>query len=281
MKKTKSMKRFRIGSLFKWALLIFLAVFELFPLLLVISNAFRTDSEVKQMPIGLPNLTYYQNFVDTWTIGEYGRAYINTFFIAAVVIVLILVIDGLAAYALAKLNLKLKNVINGYFFVAMSLPGFLYIIPVYSAMRKMGLVDTYWGIIIVYTAGQIPFNLILLRTFLTGIPRELEEAAKIDGCTELQSFIQITVPIAKSIFMTIAILVFSHVWNEYLWANTFLPTDELKTVATRYVRFTGQYTSNMARIYTASVIAIVPICVLYLAFSRKFIEGLTSGSVKG
>ncbi len=281
MKKTKSMKRFRIGSLFKWALLIFLAVFELFPLLLVISNAFRTDSEVKQMPIGLPNLTYYQNFVDTWTIGEYGRAYINTFFIAAVVIVLILVIDGLAAYALAKLHLKLKNVINGYFFVAMSLPGFLYIIPVYSAMRKMGLVDTYWGIIIVYTAGQIPFNLILLRTFLTGIPRELEEAAKIDGCTELQSFIQITVPIAKSIFMTIAILVFSHVWNEYLWANTFLPTDELKTVATRYVRFTGQYTSNMARIYTASVIAIVPICALYLAFSRKFIEGLTSGSVKG
>ena len=107
-----------------------------------------------------------------------------------------------------------------------------------------------------YVAGQIPFNLLLLRTFLAGIPRELEEAGKIDGCSEMGVFVRITLPIAKPIFLTVALLVFVHVWNEFLWANTFLVNDNLKTVATRYVRFVGEYSSNMAYIYTASVLTI-------------------------
>ena len=148
-------------------------------------------------------------------------------------------------------------------------------------MNKVGLVDTRWSLMIVYTAMQIPFNMLLLRTFLTGIPRELEEAGKIDGCNELQSFLKITLPIAKPMFLTIAILVFVNVWNEFLWSNTFITTEELKLVATRFVKFTGEYGSNMARIYTASVITIAPVVILYLFFSRKFIEGMTSGSVKG
>lgn len=148
-------------------------------------------------------------------------------------------------------------------------------------MNKIGLVDTRWSLMIVYTAINIPFNMLLLRTFLSGIPRELEEAAKIDGCNELNSFLKITLPIAKPMFLTIAILVFVNVWNEYLWSNTFITSDALKLVATRFVKFTGEYGSNMARIYTASVITVAPVIILYLFFSRKFIEGMTSGSVKG
>ena len=107
------------------------------------------------------------------------------------------------------------------------------------------------------------------------------ESAKIDGCTEFTSFLHITVPIAKPMFLTVALLVFVNTWNEYLWSNTFITTDSLKTVATRFVKFTGEYGSNMARIYTASVLTIAPIIILYLIFSRKFIAGMTSGSVKG
>ena len=170
---------------------------------------------------------------------------------------------------------------TAYFFVAISLPSFLYIVPDYSILNKIGLINTRTGLAIIYIAMQIPFNMLLLKTFLIGIPRELEEAAKIDGCNELNSFLRITVPIAKPMFLTIALLVFVNVWNEYLWSNTFISSDALKTVATRYVRFTGQYGSNMARIYTASVVSIAPVIILYLLFSRKFIEGMTSGSVKG
>ncbi len=271
----------RILGFVKWLFLIFMALFALIPLLQVFLNTMRTDRQVKTMPIGLPEQFSLVNYADTWRIGEYGVAYVNTILVAAVVIVIVLTVVGLGAYALSKLEFRLKGFMTAYFFVAISLPSFLYIVPDYSILNSLGLIDTRVSLMIVYTAMQIPFNMLLLKTFLMGIPRELEEAAKIDGCSELDSFLKITVPIAKPMFLTIALLVFVNVWNEYLWANTFVTSDPLKTVATRFVRFTGQYASNMARIYTASIISIAPVIILYLLFSRKFIEGMTSGSVKG
>lgn len=261
--------------------LVLMALFAAVPLLQVLLNSFRTDREVKTMPLGLPKEWIFNNYPETWEIGGYATAYFNSLLTAFVVIAVVLVVVGLGAYAICKLEFKLRGFFTAYFFVAISLPGFLYIVPDYFLMNKIGLVDTRWSLMIVYTAMQIPFNMLLLRTFLTGIPRELEEAGKIDGCNELQSFLKITLPIAKPMFLTIAILVFVNVWNEFLWSNTFITTEELKLVATRFVKFTGEYGSNMARIYTASVITIAPVVILYLFFSRRFIEGMTSGSVKG
>ena len=261
--------------------LVLMALFAAVPLLQVLLNSFRTDREVKTMPLGLPKEWIFNNYPETWEIGGYATAYFNSLLTAFVVIAVVLVVVGLGAYAICKLEFRLRGFFTAYFFVAISLPGFLYIVPDYFLMNKIGLVDTRWSLMIVYTAMQIPFNMLLLRTFLTGIPRELEEAGKIDGCNELQSFLKITLPIAKPMFLTIAILVFVNVWNEFLWSNTFITTEELKLVATRFVKFTGEYGSNMARIYTASVITIAPVVILYLFFSRKFIEGMTSVSVKG
>ncbi len=269
-----------IFDIIKYVFLFGMATFASFPLIQVLLNSWRTDREVKTMPLGFPK-EWTNNYVDTWKMGGYFAAYCNTFLIAAIVILLVLILVGLGSYALSKLDFKLKGFFTAYFFVAISLPGFLYIVPNYFLMNKLGLVDTHLSLIIVYTAMQLPFNMLLLRTFLAGIPRELEEAAKIDGCNEIQSLWRITLPIAKPMFLTVALLVLVSVWNEFLWSNTFITTEGLKTVATRFVKFTGQYGSNMARIYTASVITIAPIIILYLLFSRKFIEGMTSGSVKG
>lgn len=272
--------KWKIASVIKWIYLIFMLLFAAIPLVQVFLNSFRTDRQVKSMPIGLPETPTLENWADTWEIGGYATAYFNSLLTAAVVIVVVLIVVGLGAYALSKLQFKLRGFFTAYFFVAISLPTFLYIVPDYFVMNKIGLIDTRWSLMIIYVANQIPFNMLLLRTFLTGIPRELEEAAKIDGCTELDSLLRITIPIAKPMFLTIAILVFVNVWNEFLWSNTFITSDELKLVATRFVKFTGEYATNMARIYTASCITILPVIVLYLLFSRRFIEGMTSGSVK-
>ena len=275
--KTKS----SISSVVTMVFLVLMVLFAAVPLLQVLLNSFKTDKECKTSPLGLPKEWVFNNFGETWQIGGYATAYFNSLLTAFVVIAVVLVVVGLGAYALTKLQFKLRGFFTAYFFVAISLPSFLYIVPDYFVMNKLGLVDTRWSLMIVYTAIQIPFNMLLLRTFLAGIPRELEEAAKIDGCNELNSLLRITIPIAKPMFLTVAILVFVNVWNEFLWSNTFITKDELKLVATRYVRFTGEYGMNMARIYTASVITIAPVIVLYLFFSRRFIEGMTSGSVKG
>ena len=274
-------KKISIWYIVKYVFLFGMLLFALVPLLQVFINSFRSDREVKTMPVGLPKQWVFNNYPETWQIGGYGQAYINSLLIAAVVIVVVLAVAGLGAYSISKLEYKGRGFFNAYFFVAISLPGFLYIVPDYFIFNKLHLIDTRVGLMLVYIAMQIPFNMLLLKTFLAGIPRELEEAAKIDGCNELDSFMKITLPIAKPMFLTVAILVFVNVWNEYLWSNTFVTTEIIKPVATRFVKFTGEYGSDMAKIYTASVITIAPVIILYLLFSRKFIEGMTSGSVKG
>jgi raffinose/stachyose/melibiose transport system permease protein len=271
----------RFLNYFKYMFLVFLLLFEAIPILQVYINVFRTDADVKTIPFGLPKKWVFNNIADTWKIGGYGPAFLNSLIIAAAVIVTVLIIVGLGAYALSKLEFRGRGFFTAYFFVAISLPGFLYIVPDYFIFNKLGLINTRFSLIILYTAMEIPFNMLLLRTFLAGIPREVEEAAKIDGCSELTTLLWITLPIAKSIFMTVALLTFVKVWNEFLWANTFISNESLKTVATRAVKFIGEYTSDMAKIYTACAISISPIIVLYLLFSREFIEGMTSGSVKG
>lgn len=274
-------KKISIWYIVKYVFLFGMLLFALVPLLQVFINSFRSDREVKTMPLGLPKQWVFNNYPETWQIGGYGQAYINSLLIAAVVIVVVLAVAGLGAYSISKLEYKGRGFFNAYFFVAISLPGFLYIVPDYFIFNKLHLIDTRVGLMLVYIAMQIPFNMLLLKTFLAGIPRELEEAAKIDGCNELDNFMKITLPIAKPMFLTVAILVFVNVWNEYLWSNTFVTTEIIKPVATRFVKFTGEYGSDMAKIYTASVITIAPVIILYLLFSRKFIEGMTSGSVKG
>ncbi|WP_130838577.1 carbohydrate ABC transporter permease [Lachnoclostridium sp. Marseille-P6806] len=281
MTKLHRRKKFTVGKFLCYVYLVIMALFALLPLLQVLFNSFRTDREVKTMPIGLPLRWTFENYPDTWQIGGYLQAYGNSLLIAAVVIMIDLTIIGLGSYALSKLRFKMRGFLNAYFFVALSIPGFLYIIPDYFVMNKIGLVNTRTSLIIMYSAMNIPLNMLLMKTFLAGIPRELEEAAKIDGCSELQSLINITIPIAKPMFLTITILIFVNAWNEFLWSNTFITSENLKPVATRFIKFTGQYGSNMARIYTASVITIAPVVALYLCFSQKFIEGMTSGSVKG
>lgn len=279
--KPNAVKRFGAIDVIKYIFLAFMACFAIIPLLQVFLNSFRVENEVRSSPIGLPTSVTLQNYADTWQIGGYARAYINSLTVSFITIFLVLVVVGLASYALTKLKFRGREAFIAYFFVAMSLPSFLYIVPDYFMMNRVGLTNSHAGLILLYTAMQIPFNMLLLRTFLAGIPREVEEAGKIDGCNELQALLYITLPIAKPIFLTVALLVFVNTWNEYLWANTFIIDDALKSVSTRFVKFVGEFSTSMARIYTASCIAMGPVIFMYLIFNRRFIEGMTSGSVKG
>ena len=270
-----------LGKTVKWIVLWVLAIFELFPLVQLLFNSFRVDKEIKSVPLGLPKVWTFENYPATCTQGGYGRAFLNSLWISFWTILITVVIISLAAYALAKVNFKGREFFVAYFLFGMAIPSFAYLIPTYYIFNQMGLSNSHLGLIISYTAGNIPFKLLLLRTFLLGIPRELEESAKVDGCTELGAFLHVTLPLAKSIVMTVVVLVFLSCWNEFTFANTFITTNDLRPVATRFVKFTTEYSSDFAKIFTSGVISIAPIVILYLLLQDTFIEGLTSGSVKG
>lgn len=262
-------------------LLLFLAVFQLFPLIVLFLNSLRTDAEIKDFPIGLPGTPSLKNYAETWIKGGYAVAFRNSIFVGACVIAIVLILASLAAYGMARLNIPGKAFFIAYFMLGMSFPTFLYIVPLYYNFSQVGLVNTQLSVIIIYSAGYIPFSILLIRTFLVGIPKELEEAGKIDGCGEVGVFLHVTMPLLKPILATVALIVFVWCWNEFLWSNTFLTTDNIRTVATRFYKFTSEWSKDLAKIYTAGVIALAPIIVLYLTLQKSFIEGLTQGAVKG
>ena len=263
------------------AALMLLAAFQLFPLVVLFVNTLRTDSEIKHLPIGWPEHPSLINYAETWVKGSYAVAFRNSIFIGACVILIVLIGAGLAAYGLARLQLPGRNMLIGYFMMGMSFPAFMFIVPLYYNFSELGLVNTHASVILIYAASYLPFSILLIRTFLVGIPRELEEAGKIDGCNEFGVFLHVTMPLSLPILATVSLIVFVWCWNEFLWANTFLTTDDIRTVSTRFYKFVGEWSRDLAKIYTAGMIALGPIIVLYLCLQKTFIEGLTQGGVKG
>jgi raffinose/stachyose/melibiose transport system permease protein len=257
------------------------AAFQLFPLIVLFINTLRTDAEIKKMPVGFPAAPSLANYPVTWEKGSYATAFRNSFFIGLCVIVIVLVLAGLGAYGLARLRMPGKSFLIGYFMLGMSFPSFMFIVPLYYNFSKMGLINSHLSLIIIYSASYLSFAILLIRTFLVGIPRELEEAGKMDGCGEFGVFAHITLPLAAPIMTTAALIAFVWSWNEFLWANTFMTTDTFRTVATRFYKFTSEYSRDLAKIYTAGMITLGPIIVLYLLLQKSFIEGLTQGAIKG
>lgn len=274
-------KRSRPLSVIIYILLIGVALCQIFPLIVLLINSFRTDAEIKNLPIGWPEAASIANYIETWAKGGYAIAFGNSFFIGAWVIVLVLIFAGLAAYGLSRLDIPFKSFFIAYFMFGMSFPAFLYIVPLYYQFSKIGLINNQLSLILIYSTSYISFSILLIRTYLISIPRALEEAGKIDGCSELGVLWHITVPLSLPILTTVALIVFVWSWNEFTWANTFISKDVFRTVSTRFYKFASEHTTDVAKTYTAGIITLSPIILIYLTLQKTFIEGLTQGSVKG
>jgi raffinose/stachyose/melibiose transport system permease protein len=156
----------------------------------------------------------------------------------------------------------------------------LYIIPLFVIWRRLNLTDNLLGIIIIYCAIYMPFSIFLLRSYFLGLPTEIEDAARVDGCGELGVFRHVIVPLSWPAFASVAVIVGIWSWNEFLFAITFLHSPETSTVAVRYTAFTGQYSANYAQISAAGVIMMAPAMGLFLLLQRRFIQGLVAGGLK-
>jgi raffinose/stachyose/melibiose transport system permease protein len=256
------------------------ALFQIVPIIIIAFNSFRTDKEIKKFPIGLPTQANINNFLDAWRIGGYSRAYFNSIIVSILTTLIVLVFSLLMGYFIAKTNIRIKNFLIIYFGVAMSIPLLSYLAPLYYRFSEMNLVNNRIGLILIYIAMNIPFNVLLARTYILGIPNELSEAAVIDGCTTFQIINKIIFPLSKPIVTTIALIVFVSTWNEFTVANTLMQDTLLKTVSTRYVLFVAEKGSNLAMIYTAAMISMIPIVFIFILLQNYFVDGMTAGSIK-
>ncbi len=258
-----------------------LAVFSLAPVLLLALNSLKTTNEIRSSPFSLPETPLFNNYVDAWVRGGFTVTMRNTLILTLGTVVLVAIIGGMAAFALARYRFRGNAFLSFYLLVGTSVPALIFMIPLYFLWAKLGLVNNLFGLMIIYTALNAPFSTYLLRSFLVAIPADFEEAARIDGANDLQILTRIILPLAWPGFLTMMLVVGLAVWNEFLFAVTFLQRPELKPISTSLLAFQGRYERDWGLTSAASMIMIVPIILLFLSLQRQFIEGLTKGGLKG
>jgi raffinose/stachyose/melibiose transport system permease protein len=264
-----------------YVILIILALFALGPLVVVVFNSLKSSAEIGRNPLGVPLNPVFQNFPDAWSQGNFSTTLVNSSILTLGTVAGVCVIAGTSAYAMARLNLPGTDAILLYLFVASAVPMQLFLVPLFFLWSTLQLTNTRFGLILIYWAIFSPLATLLLRSYLVALPRDFEDAARIDGANELQVLLRIVLPLSWPGFLTIALVSGLMAWNEFLFAITFIQDNNLKPVTTSFLAFQTNFSQDWGLTSAAAIYIILPIVVLFLLLQRRFISGLTAGGLKG
>ncbi len=273
-------ERRRVSTLPNYIILTLMAIFALAPILLLVSGSFKSTAEFTISPFALPEELLWSNYTTAWEQGNYATTIRNSTILTSFTVLFTVALAGLAAYALSRLNLKGGNIISFYFLIGTGVPAQLFIIPLFYIWKQLGLINSHAGLIIIYVALQAPFATYLLRSYMVALPQDFIDAARIDGASNVQVLREIIIPLSWPGFLTAALVVGLFTWNEFLFAITFLPSPDLKPIATSLYAFQQRFGRDWGLTNAGSVIMIVPVLILFLLLQRNFIEGLTQGGLK-
>ena len=265
---------------FNHTVLLLLTAFAVIPLAVLTFNSLKTELEIGQNPLGPPARIVIENFPEAWEEGDFATTMRNSVIYVVATIAAELVLGGLAAYALARKRPPGSDLLMLYFLVASTIPVWMYIVPLFVQMRMMKMLGTFHGLIIIYIAGNAPLTIFLLRSYMIDLPRELEDAARVDGANEFQVLTRIVLPLTKPGFLTVGLVVGLGVWNEYTLALIFIHDPNLFPVTTSFAKFVDRFDTNWALTSAGAIIILFPVMVLFLALQRQFIEGLAEGGIK-
>jgi len=266
----------RLGLLFAVASAV---TFAAGPFLWQVLTSLRPEYEITR--IGLPSELSLQSYFGAFHGRPFGRVILNSFLVAGTTTLFCLTVGASAAFALAKLEFRGRNVLLFFALMVSMFPPVATVSPLYLMIRAVGLRDHLAGLVIPYTTFALPMTLWILTGFFREIPDELYRAARVDGCSPFQAFRRVLLPLTAPGLATTAILVFIFSWNEFLYALTFTSSPDKRTIPVAIALFAGEYKEPWGEIAAASVIATLPLIALTLAFQRKIISGLTAGAVKG
>lgn len=258
-----------------------LVVVYLFPLLWMLNVSLKTNKEVFASPFALPKVIQLGNYIFAWTTGKLGTATLNSVIVCGVTLIISMVIGAMAAFAIARMKWKFSKLTMTYFLIGMMVPVHCVLIPLFVRFSKLHLINSLQGLMIPYITFSLPITIYLLVGFFQSMPKELIEAACIDGCNIYRCFGQIALPMAKTGMFVAGLMTFVGNWNELLLAMVFISDPAKKTLPVTLTYFVGPYSTNYVQMFAAIIIAIAPTVVVYCLFSNQIVEGLTVGAVKG
>lgn len=260
------------------AILIVGAAVVVVPFLWMFTTSLQTRAETYTNTSVLPTSWHWENYLHAWEAAPFGQYYLNSIIMAVGIVTGHLVFDAMAAYAFARLRFPFRNALFVVLLAALMVPTFVTIIPAYSIVADLGWIDSYAGLIVPRLADV--FGIVLLRQFFASIPAELEDAARIDGCSRIGTFFRIIVPLSMPAFATLAIFSFLFAWNDFLWPLLVTNNDELRTIQIGLSSFVGRYGTSWNYLMAGTLTATIPSILVFLFFQRALVRGITNTGLK-
>jgi multiple sugar transport system permease protein len=276
-------KRSRLGRGLQYLALLGYLIFLGFPLVWMLSTSFKPPRElVKLHPTLIPDAPTFNNYVQAFTEQELGRAALNSLQVSLGSAVLTVLVAVPASYALARFKTRLGTVALGWVLVSQLFPFVLLIVPIFLVLREVGLANTHAGLILIYVVWSLPFALWMLQGFVRNIPRELEEAASVDGASRPQVLRRVVFPLLAPGLVATSLFSFITAWNEFFFALVLLKKPELATLPVALARFVGiEGTARLGPLAAGSLLATIPSLIFFAVMQRRLSSGALAGAVKG
>lgn len=262
--------------------MILLAAVWFLPIYYLIVTTLKNPREATVSPLGLPKVWAFRNYADAWEKMQFPRAFGNTLFITATAVIFIVVFASMAGYALARTKTKWGVRFFLFFLAGLIVPFQMNIVSLYKIVKSLHIMNTAFAVILVNVAINTPQGVFLFKEFIEStIPRELEEAAEIDGCSVMRKFFMIVLPLLKPVISTVVIIVTLNVWNEFMTPLLFLQSREKDVILQEVSRNIGQFATDWTALFPMLMLGVAPLMVFYIFMQKYIIAGVAAGAVKG
>lgn len=259
---------------------VLLALFSLGPLLYMVSLSFQPNGGLLGATVLIPTHPTVQNYVQAWTENSFSRYFMNSLIVSIATVIITVVFAALAAFAFARYKFPMKEVIFYVFLASLAVPNLLLLIPQFLLMDRLHLLDSLLGLILLYVASNLPFTIFLLRGFFEAIPKEYEESFRLDGAGTVRVLVSLIVPLALPAVAVVSMFIFSAAWDEFPIALTMISSGSHYTLPVGLADFIGVHTVAWGPFFAASVIATIPVIVVFLISLRWFRSGVSLGAIR-
>lgn len=275
-------RRNRLAELGAHAILLTFTIIAMFPVILIIINSFKSKRAIFRDPMALPNAETFDliGYSAVLTQGNFPLYFWNSLSVTVASLTLILLLGAMAAFALSEYKFPFNRLTGLYMALGIMIPIRLGTIGILKLMVATGLVNTPWALILVYTASGLPLSIFILSEFMANVSADLKAAGRIDGLSEYAIFFKLVIPLVRPAMATVGVFSMIPIWNDLWFPLILAPAEATKTLTLGAQVFVGQFTNNWNAILAAMALAIIPVIILYIIFSRQLIKGLTAGAVK-
>lgn len=261
--------------------LVTFATLILIPSLIVVLGSFKTDAEVYNKPLSLPENWNLDNYRRLLSESDLDVSFRNSVFVTVSSVILTLIFASLASFAIARMITVSKKILAGLFALGLAIPAQINIVPVYYIFKDLGLTNSFLGLITINVTTTLPISIFILTAFFREISREMYEASEVDGASPLRIYRSIALPLSRPAMGATAIFLFVINWNDLLWPLLLIQESSKKTLPLAMLAYRGEYFVSFSMLFTAVMVASLPMVLMYLLMQRSFIAGLTAGAVKG